>query len=223
MPLLIGLPGTCFHLSKRRECHLQVGRLDGLQKRLHDSLINAISPHGLAGFPGELRMDLVTLIHQQRPVALIANGHASATGATQHNALQERWTFPNCSSMLLSTPGAVIVELPLVTQKLVPGDVARMGIQQHNGPVFLFDPARSPFDARLFTRKGPPPELGPPVDVGSCIQGAMQDVQDPLMSQTAPNQFISLFASPPARRRAHKFPATDTNHCTSEPDARPPG
>src|SRR6266849_1049844 len=200
VPLLIGLPGTCFHLSKRREGYLQVGRLDGLQETLDHGLINAISPHGLAGFPGELRMDLVTFVHQQRAIALIANRHAPATRAAQDNALQERWTFTNRSSMLLSTPGAVIVELPLVAQKLFPGDVARMGVQQHDGPVFLFDPAGSPFDARLFTRKGTPPELGAPVDVGSRIQGAMQDVQDPLMGQTTPDQFIGLLASPPAGR-----------------------
>src|SRR6266487_1377350 len=212
MPLLIRLLGTRFHLIKCRERHLQMSRLDGFQKRLFHGLVYTISSHGLTGFPGELRMNLMTFIHQQRAIALIPNAHASATGATQDDSLQERRALTNDSSMLFGTPGAVVIELALVAQKVVPGDVARMRIEEHNGPLFLFDPARSPFDARLFSRKGLSPELGAPVDVGSRVQRTMQDIQDPFMRETTPNQFVSPLASPPTRRETQLLLGKVTDH-----------
>src|SRR5439155_9461303 len=92
--------GTGFHLIERRKSYFQMGRLNGLQKTGNHSLIDAISPHGLAGSRGELRMELVTFVHQQRAIALIANAHAPATGATQDNPLQKRWSLSNRSSVL---------------------------------------------------------------------------------------------------------------------------
>ena len=87
MPLLIDQLGAGFQRIKSRESHLQVGRLDRLQKALNHSLINPISAQRLAGFSGKLPVGLVTFVHQQRAIALIANAHPSATGATQDNPL----------------------------------------------------------------------------------------------------------------------------------------
>src|SRR6266851_5832623 len=197
LPLVIDLLGTGLHLVQSREGYFQVGRFNGLQKAGNHSLIDAISSHGLAGSCGKLRMELVTFVHQHRAIALIANAHASATGATQDDPLQERWSFSNRSSVLFCPPGAIVIQLPLVAQKLIPGDVAWMGIQQDDGPVFLFDPTRSPFDPWLFSGQGPTSELSPPIDVGSRIQGAVQDVQHTLMREATPDQLIGSLASPP--------------------------
>jgi hypothetical protein len=153
LPLVINLFGAGFHLVQSREGHFQMGGLDGFQKALGHRLVDAISSHGLAGSCSELRMELVTFVHQQGAIALIANAHASSTRATQDNALQERRPFSNRSSVLFCPPSAVIVELTLIAQKLFPGDVRWMRIPQHNRPVFLFDPVGSPFDAWLFSRK----------------------------------------------------------------------
>src|SRR6266568_1712042 len=90
LPLVIDLFGTGFHLVQSRESHFQVGGLEGLQKAGDHSLINAIATHGLAGSRGQLRVELVTFVHQQGAIALIPNTHAPATGATQENPLQER-------------------------------------------------------------------------------------------------------------------------------------
>src|SRR6266851_539187 len=202
LQLVIDLFGTGFHLLQSREGHFQVGRLDGLQKAGDHRLINPISAHGLAGSRSQLRMELVTFIHQQGTIALIANTHTSATGATQDDPLQERWSLSNRSPVLLCTPGAIVIQLPLIAQKLVPGDVAWMGIQEHDRPVFLFDSTRSPFDPWFFSWQSSASGLGPPVDVGSRIQRAVQDVQHPLMGQTTPDQFICPLASPPPRWEA---------------------
>jgi hypothetical protein len=121
LPLLIDLFGAGFHLIQSREGHFQMGGLDSFQKALGDRLIDAISSHSLAGSCGELRMELVTFVHQQGAIALIANAHASATRATQDNALQERRPFSNGSSVLFCSPGPVIVELTLIVQKLFEG------------------------------------------------------------------------------------------------------
>src|SRR5258708_6108384 len=200
LPLLIDLPGTRFQRIERRESYLQMGGLNGLQKALHHSLIDPISAHGLAGFGGQLPVGLVTFVQQQRAIALIAYAHPSATGATQDNPLQQRWPLANGSTMVFSPPGAVIVELPLVAQQLVPRNVTRMLIQQHNRPFLLWETTRSPFDTGFFSRQGAAAELGAPVDVGACIQRAMQDIQDPSVCEPSPDQFICLLASPPACR-----------------------
>src|SRR6266566_7506754 len=202
LPLLIDLFSTDFHLVQSREGHFQVGGLEGLQKAGDHGLINAIATHGLAGSRGQLRVELVTFVHQQGPITLIPNTHAPATGATQDNPLQERRSLSNRSSVLFCPPGPVVIELPLVPQKLVPGDVACMGIQQDDGPVFLFDPTRSSFDSWLFSGQRSASELGTPIDVGPRVQGAVQDVQHTLMGETTPDQFICSLASPPARWEA---------------------
>ena len=142
-------------------------------------MINPISSQRLAGFAGKLPVGLVTFVHQQRAIALVADTHPSATGATQNNPLQERWPLSNGPTMVFRTPGPVIIELSLVAQELVPGHVARMLIQQDNRPLLLFDPARSPLDTGFFSRQSAAAKLRAPVDVGTCIQRTMQDIQDP--------------------------------------------
>src|SRR5262249_11555959 len=126
LPLALDLLGTGFQRIEGRECDLQMSRLNGFQKALHDSAIDPIAAHGLAGFRAKLPVGLVTLVHQQRAIALIANAHPTATGAAQDNPLQQRRTFANRSAMLFSPPGPVIIELTLIGQELVPRDVARM-------------------------------------------------------------------------------------------------
>src|SRR5258708_2408573 len=190
LPLVIDLLGTSFHLVEGREGYFQVGGLNGLQKAGNHSLIDPISPHGLAGSRGELRVELVTFVHQQGTIALIPNTHAPTTGATQDNPLQERRSFSNCSSVLFCPPGAVVIELPLIPQKLVPGDVARMGIQQDDGPVFLWETTRSPFDPWLFAGQCSASELGTPIDVGPRVRAAVQDVHNTLMAETTPEPFF---------------------------------
>jgi hypothetical protein len=151
--LVIDLLGAGFHPVQSREGHFQVGRLNGFQKAGDHGLIDAISAHGLAGARGELRMELVTFVHQQGAIALIPNTHAPAARATQDDPLQERRPLSNRASMLLSTPGAIVLELALIAQEVFPGDVARMRIQQYDRPVLLRETAGSPFDAGFFARQ----------------------------------------------------------------------
>jgi hypothetical protein len=210
--LVIDLLGAGFYPVQSREGHFQVGRLNGLQKRLFHGLIDAISPHGWAGSRGELRMELVTFVQKPRAIALIPNAHASAARATQDDPLQERRPLSNRASMLLSTPGAIVIKLPLIAQEVFPGDVARMRIQEHERPVLLWETAGSPFDAGFFARQGVPSELGTSVDVGPRIQGAVQDVQHTLMRETTPDQFICPLASPPTRREAQVLLGKGADH-----------
>src|SRR6266699_1930235 len=212
LPLVIDLPGSGFHLVQCREGHFQMCRLDGLQNAGDHRLINAVSPHGLAGACGQLRMELMTFIHQHRAIALIANAHASATGAAQDDPLQERRSLAYRSSVLFCSPGPVVIELPLVVQKLLPGDVAGMGIQQDNGPIFLRETTRSHFDPWLFSEQEAASEIGPPIDIGPGIQGTVQDVQHSLMAETTPDQFIGPLASPPPRRKTQVLPGEGTHY-----------
>src|SRR6266704_348847 len=212
VPLVLDVFGTSFHLIERRKSHRKLGRLNGLQKTGDDRLVNPVPPHGLAGARGQLRMELVAFIHQHRAIALIANAHASATGATQDDPLQERRPLPHGSSVLFCPPGPVVIQLPLVVQKLFPGNVARMGIQQDNRPVFLREATRSPFDPWLFSRQESASELGPSIDIGPSIQGAVQDVQHPLMAEATPDQFIGSLAAPPPRRETQVLPGEGTDH-----------
>src|SRR5207245_2326170 len=84
--------------------------------------------------------------------------------------------------------------------KLVPGDVTRMLIEQDDWPVFLLDPARTPLDARFFTRQCMPARLGSPIDVRSCIQWAVQDIQDPAVAEAHPFQLACTRSTPLSRR-----------------------
>jgi hypothetical protein len=52
--LLINLLRACLQMSEGRERHFQVGRLDGFQKTLDHRLVDAVAPHGLARFGGQL-------------------------------------------------------------------------------------------------------------------------------------------------------------------------
>src|SRR6266700_1652972 len=212
VPLVLDVFGTSFHLIERRKSHRKLGRLNGLQKTGDDRLVNPVPPHGLAGARGQLRMELVAFIHQHRAIALIANAHASATGATQDDPLQERRPLPHGSSVLFCTPGPVVIQLPLVVQKLFPGNVAWMGIQQDNRPVFLREATRSPFDPWLFSRQEAASELGPSIDICPRIQGAVQDFQHSLMAETTPDQFIGPLASPPPRRKTQVLPGEGTHY-----------
>ncbi len=130
-----------------------MGGLDGLQKAGDHSLINTISPHGLTGSRGQLRMELVTFVHQQGAIALIPNAHAPATGATQDDPLQERRSLSNRSSVLFGPPGPIVIELTLIAQEMFPRKVAWMGIQEHDGPLFLWETVGSPFDPGFFERR----------------------------------------------------------------------
>ena len=177
-----------------------MGRLDRLQKAVNYSLINPISSQRLAGFAGQLPVGLVTFVHQQRAIAKVSDTHPSATGATHNNPLQERWPLSNGPTMVFRTPGPVIIELSLVAQELVPGNVARMLIQQHNRPLLLWETTCSPLDTGFFSRQDAASELRASVDVGACIQRTMQDIQDPPVREPSPDQFICLLASPPTCR-----------------------
>src|SRR3989440_1937194 len=212
LPLVIDLLGVGFHPVQGREGHFQVGGLDGLQKARNYGLINTISPHGLTSSSSELRMKLVTFVHQQGAIALIPNAHASATRATQDDPLQERRSLSNRSSMLLSAPGAIVIELPLIAQEVFPGDVARMRIQEHDRPVLLFDTAGLALYPGVFPSQHLASGLGTPIDVGPRVQGAVQDVQHTLMCETTPDQFICSLASPPPRREAQVLLGKGTDH-----------
>ena len=87
----------------------------------------------------------------------------------------------------------------LIAQVLLLRNVGGMSVSDHDRLLILADPARAPFDPCLFPRKCMPSELGASIDIGSCVQRAVQDVQDPLMRQTTPDQFICTLAAPPAR------------------------
>src|SRR6266480_7466479 len=201
-PLLIDLPGTRLKLPKGSQRDFQVCRLDGFQEALLHCLVNAISPHGLTGLGRQLGMSLATFVDQQRAIALIPDAHASPTGATQDDPLQQRWAFTHGSAMFTRIRGPVVSELLLVSSKLLPGDVAGMDVQQHNGPILLLHPACVTLDARLFSWERLAAGLGTPVDVGACVHRAVQDIQHPPIAQSPPHQFFRVRPSPQACGKA---------------------
>src|SRR5260370_5200754 len=178
-PLLIDVPGTRLKLPKGSQRDFQVCRLDGFQEALLHCLVNAISPHGLTGLGRQLSMSLATFIDQQGAIALISDAHASPTGAPQHDPLQQRWASTYGSAMFTCIRGAVVSELLLVSSKLLPGDVAGMDVQQHNGPILLLHPACATLDARLFSWERLPAGFATSVDVGAFPSPAWVDIPHP--------------------------------------------
>src|SRR5260370_3874319 len=211
-PLLIDVPGTRLKLPKGSQRDFQVCRLDGFQEALLHCLVNAISPHGLTGLGRQLSMSLATFIDQQGAIALIADAHASPTGATQHAPLQQRWASTYGSAMFTCIRGAVVSELLLVSSKLLPGDVAGMDIQQHNGPILLLHSACATLDARLFSWERLAAGLGTSVDVGTCVHRAVQDIQNPPIAQSSPHQFFRVRPSPHACGKAQVVLGNMTDH-----------
>src|SRR5260370_18819599 len=87
--------------------------------------------------------------------------------------------LPHGSSALFCTPGPVVIQLPLVVQKLFPSNGDRMGIQQDNRPVFLREATRSPFDPWFFSSHHAAEELAPSIRKGPSRQGTVPPCQHP--------------------------------------------
>src|SRR5258708_28592158 len=96
----------------------------------------------------------------------------------------------------------VVGQLLLMATKLVPGDVAGVPLQQDNVRIFLLQSARSSLDPWFFTRSRMSARLGSPIDVGSCIHWAVQDIQDSPMTQANPLQFSRARSTPMPCRKA---------------------
>ena len=118
-------------------------------------------------------------------------------------------TAPRCAA---AGRMLIVSQLLLIPTKLLPGDVARMPVQQDNGPVFLLHSARVPFDARFFAWQGVPTRLRPPVDVGSGVQRTVQHIQHPTVAQANPLQLTRASSAPLPRGKAQLMRGEVTDH-----------
>jgi len=80
--------------------------------------------------------------------------------------------------------------------KLVPTNIARMRVQQHNRPVLPFHLACPPLDARLLAGKCLLTGFGSSIHVGTRIEGVVQQGKDTPTSQWFPHQFSFARALP---------------------------
>src|SRR5947209_10399704 len=126
--------------------------LNGLQEALHDRLINAITSQGLTHFCRHLGVRLTTFIDRLRPIMQVAHTHATTTEPTQHNSLQECASLTRRASASYGMRIAIVSQNALMVTKLLPTNIGRMGIEDHNRPVLLFDATGISFDARSFSR-----------------------------------------------------------------------
>ena len=85
--------------------------------------------------------------------------------------------------------------------KLLPGDVTRMSIPQHNGPVLVLHLTGSPLDTRFLTRESLSACFGSSIDVGPGVEGIVQHGEDAPTAQGLPDQFAFARALPQALRK----------------------
>src|SRR5258708_39257188 len=119
-------------------------------------------------------MGLSALVAWDRAIGQVADVHTSTACSTRHDPLQEGRPFAYRSPTFLWSPGAIVIQHLLMASKLLPGDVARMSIPQHNRPVLELHLARPPLDPRRLSGKGMPGRFGPSIPVSSCRAWAVQ-------------------------------------------------
>src|SRR6266478_3544471 len=96
--------------------------------------------------------------------------------------------------------------------KLLPSDVARMSIKQHDWPVLTFDLASASFDAGFFPRQSLAAGLGSSVDIGSRITRIMQQGEHSSTAQRFPYQLGFVRPLPEAIRKTKLMDAKMFDH-----------
>src|SRR6266568_6785984 len=178
LPLPIQLLSAGLQMIECRQGNSEMGWLDRFQETGRHGLIDAIAPHSLTGLLSQLRMGLSALIAGRGAILQVAHMHAATAGPTQHDPLQERRSFAHRPTSLLWPPGPIVIEELLVVAKLVPTNIARMRVQEHNRPVLTFHLARSPLHARLLAGKRMLTGFGSPIYVGTGIERVVQQGKD---------------------------------------------
>jgi hypothetical protein len=201
-----------FHLIERSQRHLELGRLERFQKAGRHCGIHPIPAHGLTAINAEMEMGDVTLIARGDPIGQVFYLHPPPTLATDDDPLQERGAFSHRAWLLVKVAGSVAVQARLVAEKLVPTDVARMGILEDNGPV-------SPFTlVHLHLHRRPicgldPRLLAPPEDIRASVERIMEDGEHAPVLEWFPAQFALAPRLAAAARKAEPFAAEVAQHC----------
>jgi len=99
--------------------------------------------------------------------------------------------------LLLGLESAIVIELVLVAQELLPCNVAGVSILQNDGPIITLDLARAAFDAGSFTGQGLSTGLGSAIDIGASVGRGVEDGQYPTVAQGSPDQFTVAGPPPP--------------------------
>src|SRR6266516_772169 len=147
-------------------------------------------------------MHLNAVVARGRAIFEIAYAHPPTTRSTEHNPLQQGGALAHSPAALLRTKGSVVIELLLVDEKLLPGDIAGMGVVDDDRPVGAGARARPPFDAWRFTGKQPSTSLRPPIHVGAGVGRAVQHLQHAAVGQRMPDQFAIVALAPQAGGKA---------------------
>ena len=160
-------------------------------------------------------MGLSALVAWDRAIGQVADVHTSTACSTQHDPLQEGRPFAYSSPTFLWSPGAIVIQHLLMAAKLLPGEVARMSIPQHNRPVLELHLARPPLDPRRLSGKGMPARFGSSIDVGSCVERVVQQGEDAPTPQWFPDQFPFLRSFPEPIWETQVVDGKVFDHCKS--------
>jgi hypothetical protein len=139
LPLPLDLAGLGCHLFQGCQGHSQLGGLQGVEEDLYDGRVHPIPTERLAGGSGLGDMEGHTLITGPRAISQVAHAHASPTLPAEYEPLQQGSPRTDGSPPIFWTEGPIIIELLLVAEKVLPGEVAGMGVVHDNGPVLSGD------------------------------------------------------------------------------------
>src|ERR1700722_8123978 len=101
---------------------------------------------------------------------------------TPRQPLKQGGAFARGTAALLGSRRSILVQLPLVLQVPLPGDIPGMMPGDEERPVFGTDSPCPSFDPGLLTRQVLAAGLGAAIDVGARMRGIVQDGQDPTMA-----------------------------------------
>src|SRR5690242_1646538 len=110
--------------------------------------------------------------------------------------LEQGGTLAWGTAAVLSSHGSILIQLPLVLQVPLPGEISGMVPGDEEWPVFGPDPPCPPFDPGLLTGQALAAGLGAAIDVGARVGGIVQDGQDPIMAEGFPDQ-VALSSTTP--------------------------
>src|SRR2546426_6239870 len=143
----------------------------------------------LTGTRRMVGVGLVALVGGGAAVAGVTHRHTAATAATAHKALAPGRAVAYGAPTLIRAPGAVVVELLLIALKPRPGNRARMGVEQHNGPCLPFDVAGASLEPWRLPRQHLRAGGRAAVDRGPGVARVMEHREDPCMREPGPHQF----------------------------------
>jgi len=143
-------------------------------------------------------MERIAIIPGDRAVLQVAHAHAPSALATQDQALQERCALAHRPRAVFRAKGAIVVQVLLVAEELIPCDIGRMLLMEHNGPVLAGHTTGAALHPRGFAGEEARPSLGPTIHVRPGIGGIIQHLEDARVRQGFPVEFVALAFPPPA-------------------------